>query len=176
LPDDVIPSTKDRPGSYDAIETAKPGEPLFPLQGGDPFAPATVLFWVDQARKAGMAEPHQRKAEALLRKASDAEQIAWAMMDYQRGEQAPPPDRGRAYYSGHTIELSAEADQARRAREALIKGADRLHNCVAEGTAIIELLAELRLHPEEEVRLREAMASIKEVAFKIEPRRGQERS
>jgi hypothetical protein len=60
-------ATRDRLGEYDAIETAKPGEPLFPIQGGDPFGPATVQFWVDLCRKAGMAEPDRKKAEALLR-------------------------------------------------------------------------------------------------------------
>lgn len=76
MSDEPIPATRDRLGSYDAIATAKPDEPLFPLQGGDPFAPPAISRWVELARAAAFAEPDPAKAEKLLRKASDAEQIA----------------------------------------------------------------------------------------------------
>lgn len=174
-----IIATKDRPGSYDAIESAKPGEGLFPLQGGDPFSPPTILHWVKLVRAAAFEEADPKKAEKMLRKATDAEQVAWAFMDYQKGlpSDAPLPERpAPVYYSGHTIEISEDQDQRRRVREAMIKAAGRLQNLIAIGTEIFELLAELQQHPEEEVQLREAIATIREVAFKLEPRRGNERS
>lgn len=85
---DQIISTKDQIGSYDAIETLKPGEPVFPLQGGDPLAPLCVMIWAWKARRLArtMDEAEQAKDIArLLRKASAAEEVAWAMRDYQKG-------------------------------------------------------------------------------------------
>ena len=157
-----IPATRERPGSYDALATAKPGEPLFPIQGGDPFGPATVLHWARLARQAGMAERDAAKAERLLRKASDAELIAWAMEDYQRGvdfSSSPPP-----------------ANPATERRSGRGEAAARLHNLTAELVAVAELLAGLRTRPETEVELREGAAMIKRAALTIEPRRGLERS
>jgi len=86
MTDEPTLATKDRLGSYDAIASAKPDEPLFPIQGGDPFGPPTVLHWVALCRAAGMAESSPKRADHLLRKASDAELVAWTMMAYQRGE------------------------------------------------------------------------------------------
>lgn len=166
-----IPSTKETPGSYDAIETAKPGEPLFPIQGGDPFGPPTVLFWARQAREAGMAEPDEKKAEHLLRKATDAEQVAWRMQAYQRGEAAA--EGRRATYNDSVAE---ELDAARTEREARIRGSGRLHNFLAGAKEVADTLAKLRCCPEEEVKIREAVALLKSAADGVEPRRGNERS
>lgn len=82
---EITVSTKDQVGDYDAVETAKPGEPIFTLQGGDPIGPATVLFWADEARKLARRSEDEKVADKLLRKAYAAEQVAWAMQDYQRG-------------------------------------------------------------------------------------------
>lgn len=179
---DVIASTKDRPGSYDAIETAKPGEPLFPLQGGDPFAPATVQFWVDQCRRAGMKATDPKEAEHLLTKARDAEMVGWQMVEYQRGVQAkekdekPKPDAGRPTYSNWT-DPSDDATKARRAeREGRIAAAGRTHNAIAIAAEVIETLTKLRCCPEAEVLVREAVDKLREAAVEIEPRRGNERS
>jgi hypothetical protein len=107
MSEDINLSTKDKPGDYDAIETAKPGEPLFPIQGGDPLGPPCVQFWADEARslarrimsgeEAGFqpgdgdevyhpSEMDKRQAKKLLEKATQAEQVKWAMEAYQRGE------------------------------------------------------------------------------------------
>lgn len=166
-----IPTTRDRPGSYDAIATAKPGEILFPLQGGDPFAPPTVLHWARLARVAGLQETNQEKANRLLDKARDAEQIAWQMMAYQRGEEKIEPKHAR-----YNDQLVVEADSQRKVREALIRGAPSLHNALAEALLVADTLAKLRLDPEKEVEIREAVETLKMAAFAIEPRRGREQS
>lgn len=86
---ETIVSTKDQVGTYDAIETLKPGEPVFPLQGGDPLGPICVMFWAWKARKlARTLDPDKdaKEIDRLLRKASAAEDVAWAMKDYQSGE------------------------------------------------------------------------------------------
>lgn len=82
-----IIATKDQIGSYDAIESLKPGEPVFPLQGGDPLAPFCTMVWAWKARKLARSLPEDdKRREKLLRKASMAEEVAWAMKDYQNGE------------------------------------------------------------------------------------------
>ena len=109
---DQIISTKEEVGTYDAIETAKPGEPLFALQGGDPLAPLCVMIWAWKARKLARAMDEDDKARAaLLRKASAAEEVAWAMRDYQKGGESnaagatpPPPPSPPATYSGLVAE------------------------------------------------------------------------
>lgn len=169
---EVIPATKDRPGSYDAIETAKPGEPLFPIQGGDPFGPPTVLFWAKQCREAGLAAEKPEECERLLRKATDAEQVAWAMAAYQRGQ--APVEAERAHYNDAGRSLAP--GDARKQREALIAGTKRLHNALAEALEVAAMLAQFRLCPTEEAQIREAAAALKAAAFQIEPRRGNERS
>lgn len=116
---DPIVTTKNNPGSYDAIGSAKADEPLFPIQGGDPFGPPTVLHWVKLCRQAGMDETDPKKAERLLRKATDAETVAWAMMAYQRGEQELVGHRATYHDTNET--LYVEADDARKQREALIR-------------------------------------------------------
>lgn len=169
---DAIPTTRDRPGSYDAIATAKPDEPLFPIQGGDPFGPPTVLHWVSLCRKAGMAATDPKEAERLLRKATDAEQVAWAMQAYQRGQAEVAG--ARVAYSDHIPEIDG-ADE-RHARETLIRASDRLHAILAEALTVAETLAKLRRHPEAEVKVRNGVEMFREAAFEIEPRRGSERS
>ncbi len=78
MSDEPLISTKETVGDYDAIETAKPGEPIFTLQGGDPFSPDTILHWAGLARAAGLVADKPEDAAKLLKKATAAEQVAWA--------------------------------------------------------------------------------------------------
>lgn len=171
--EEVFASTKDRPGSYDAIQTAKPNEPLFPIQGGDPFGPPTVLHWVSLCRRAGMEEEDPKRAEHLLQKATDAEQVAWQMQAYQRGQE--PVEGERARYND-TGPLVAEANDARKMREARIRGAGRLHDSLARAQEVAEALATMHACPEAEVKIREAVQLLREAALVVEPRRGREQS
>jgi hypothetical protein len=170
--DEPIISTKDRVGTYDAIETAKPGEPLFGVQGGDPFGPATVLHWVGLARAAALAESDPKKEDQLLRKATEAEHVAWAMQSYQRGEAVATPDVVRPTYN----ELALEPSDERTMREAMIKATARIDNAVAIIADVVDVLAHFGAHPTQEARLRTLLAASKRVASQIEPRRGNERS
>lgn len=165
MKDEFVVSTKDRLGSYDAIESAKPGEPLFPIQGGDPFGPATVLHWAGLARDAGLTETDEKLAAKLLGKATDAERVAWAMMAYQRGEE-----------SGPAPVVFDDDGQSREEREALIHGTGRLQHALATALEVAETLAGFRVRPEAEVKIRDAVELLREAAFATEPRRGQERS
>jgi hypothetical protein len=158
---DTIISTRDRPGEYDALETAKPDEIIFVLQGGDPFAPPTVTHWAELARAAGMAEEDPVKAAKLLKKAGAAETVAWAMKDYQRGEIAA----GRAVSADRDAGLDGSDRQATLAR-----GADRTYNAIAEmndlAAALVELGEGTAASP-----LRDAVAALRVGVELFEPRR-----
>lgn len=171
-----IITTKEQVGEYDAIETAKPGEPLFPLQGGDPFGPPSVLHWVELCRAAAREEENPEKRRKLLDKATSAEMVAWAMQAYQRGESEIGEEGARARYNDAPLVFDGDGDDQRKARVGLIKAAQVLNNAVAECSAIAEQLGAVQLHPEAEVLLREIVEAMKCAAEAVEPRRGNERS
>lgn len=169
--DEVIVSTRERPGSYDAIETAKPGEPLFPIQGGDPLGPRVVQFWADEQRKQALECADQKQRDSMLKKATQAEQVGWAMTAYQKGEKEIEGKPAR--YN----DQEEERDEATRtARAILIKGVGQLHNSLAIAADVADELAKLRTHADAEITIREAIALLKRAALEIEPRRGMERT
>jgi hypothetical protein len=89
----------------DAYATAKPDEPTFTLQGGDPLAGPLVRLWASAARvRAGLAgnvleaasallktarshavEADDREHDSLLVRATAAEQVSWDMDAYLKG-------------------------------------------------------------------------------------------
>jgi hypothetical protein len=158
--DEVVVSTRDRAGTFDAIETAKPGEPIFTLQGGDPHAPPTILHWARLAREAAIGIDKREDAERLLRKASVAETVAWAMQDYQRGEVDAPPAGAEEPEETPTGEA---ADFARLC--------DRLYNAVAEVGAVAEALEATHTHLVAAAMVRRAMSDLGDAAADFEPRR-----
>lgn len=172
MADDPIPTTRDRSGTYDAIATAKPGEPLFPIQGGDPHGPATVEFWADLERSAARAEANAERAALRFRKAGDAEAIAWAMRAYQKGEAEAAAVR-QGYADNAPDDLDDEDQRLRRAR---ISAAERLSNMVGEGSDIADTLEAIGYREPAVAAIREAVAQLQVAALTIEPRRGRERS
>ncbi|WOF43804.1 hypothetical protein KNJ79_02235 [Sphingopyxis indica] len=156
-------STRERAGAYDGLENAKPGEPIFTLQGGDPFAPPTILHWAGLARAAGLQSADKAEAARLLRKAASAEEAAWAFVDYQKG--AEPLAGSRASYSG------AEDDDRKLEIAGLAAVADHIYNAVAHLADAADGLKALQACPEAEVALREALEPINEAVRAVEPRR-----
>lgn len=176
----TVASTIDRAGDYDALATAKSGEPLFPLQGGDPFAWPSVMHWVGLARAEAQrlmdqaaAERSKRKRDKLIaeakrlrQKANNAEEVAWEMQEYLRGETADEPETVKASYSGN------DADPERKKLAALVGAADRIYNSIAELTDAADMVA--TNSPEHESQadaLRLFVDSLKDVVAGIEPRR-----
>lgn len=161
---DQIISTKDQIGTYDAIETAKPGEPLFPLQGGDPLAPLCVMIWAWKARKLARTMEEDDKARIkLLRKASAAEEVAWAMREYQAGEAAgaiadiPEPP---STYSGIAVEKHGDW------LPGIVSGVRHLDEAVAGlGDATDHL------PPDQAAALRAAVDQVKAIAARYRPQR-----
>ncbi len=84
-------NTKESPGPFDCFASAKPNEPIFTLQGGDPLAAPLVLAWARDARTMGLGlstrdnAVERSKGNALLLRATEAESVAWAMQDYYAG-------------------------------------------------------------------------------------------
>jgi hypothetical protein len=93
--------------ALDAHETAKPGEPTFTLQGGDPLASVLVRLWAIMARiqagrlsKASALEMEsaayniasknkvttERELNDLLKRATLAEEVSWDMEAYCKGQ------------------------------------------------------------------------------------------
>jgi len=179
----IVP-TIDRPGTFDALSTALPGEPLFPLKGSDRFGPPTVLHWVDLARAEGLrltgdfpeGSGEYQQGEHLLQKATSAEQVAWAMQAYQKGHTAP--EERRATYADDTRAglPATEIDANRKAREARIRSSAALHNALSIAHEQAEMLAALGACPDETALIREGVEKLKAAAKGVDPRRGLERS
>lgn len=86
----------------DAYATAKPDEPTFTLQGGDPLAAPLVRLWALFAREAaGVPDPDlrdlinstkiervstERERQELLKRATLAEEVSWNMDAYLKGQ------------------------------------------------------------------------------------------
>lgn len=165
MADKPIISTKERVGEYDAIESAKPGEPLFPLQGGDPFSIACVLLWAEQARAAGLKEPDAEKANNLLTKARQAEFVAWAFKDYQAGrveDEGPQKSYATEDVTDRIVILS--------------RAADRLNNALAEAYDVAAAIENLGEFPEQVATISSAVRILKRASAKIEPRRHMRKS
>lgn len=154
-----IISTKEQVGEYDAIETLKPGEPVFPLQGGDPFAPACIQLWVEQCRAAARQEEEDEdKRRTLLRKALAAEHVLWACQSYQRGEEIEVVER---------TEANEEApDETRPWRAGLLAGTRHLREAAAQLTDAAE---HLPADMAEALRLR--VDEVNRIADEYEPKR-----
>ena len=87
----------------DAYATAKPDEPTFTLQGGDPLAAPLVRIWAQAARvRAGALksdtinytlsldgigesiEHDEKERDNLLVRATAAEEVSWSMDEYRK--------------------------------------------------------------------------------------------
>lgn len=99
-------ATKENPAPLDAYETAKPGEPIWTVQGGDPLGGPLLRVWAVFARIQAHTIPEQgveyvfkqiltaannnppenedEKKELLIR-ALETEQISWSMDEYRKG-------------------------------------------------------------------------------------------
>lgn len=98
-------ATKTTPAPLDAYETAKPDEPVFTLQGGDPLAAPLVRLWallarvrtevvrgdndwiyppLEAALRASIAHD-ERESNNLLLRATQAEEVSWEMDSYCKG-------------------------------------------------------------------------------------------
>lgn len=163
-------STRERAGEYDALETAKDGEPIFVLQGGDPHAPATVNFWAGLLRQEAMLAAKRDEAVDKFRKATNAEEVAWEMREYQRSLDDARDGRAasvdaRKGYNG----VEPDGDRPGIARLSAL--ADRIYNAIAELNDAAEALGAIGGHAAAELKLRDAIVAAGEGVRLVEPRR-----
>ena len=137
------------PGPYDAIEKARPDEPIFALLGRDFAAPAAITEWArirrNRAIKLYEGSRKSRDKELLaaeLKQCAEAEAVALTMEEWRK-EEAAPEGNGRASYSElvKTAEELAEVEHRKR-RAAAIQHLSEAAYHVNEANAI---LAELEL-------------------------------
>lgn len=107
---EALVPTKEHPAPLDAFETAKPDEPIWTVQGGDPLGPPLLRIWAWAARiRAGVIDPaipdEERAVSELVAAARDhgvshddkevrnlkirataTEEISWTMEEYAKGQ------------------------------------------------------------------------------------------
>lgn len=133
-------STKTEPGPFDGMARAEPDEPVFTLRAHDPLAPGLVHEWVDRRRKAireafGREEITEAKRELELLQCREAEELAWSMDAWRKGELAEIAEEleekaAAPTYSGIT---KSEDELAAKARYDAIKAAGTLINNAVAG-------------------------------------------
>ncbi|MBN8843277.1 MAG: hypothetical protein J0H88_08510 [Sphingomonadales bacterium] len=157
-------STRERAGAYDALETAKEGEPIFVMQGGDALSPPTILHYAGMLRRDAMSEPDRATAEAKLHKATNAEIVAWSMKEYQRGEAVAAPIKPKGYNG-------IEPDASRSEVAQMSALADRVYNAIAELSDVGDVLSKLGGQAAAELKLRDAIVAAGEGVKLVEPRK-----
>lgn len=173
----------------DAYVTAKPDEPVFTLQGGDPLAAPLVRLWAWMARgRAGICQPKnlmshagvaclieivekhsvaddERERDNLLLRATAAEQVSWAMDDYVKGNHGV--DRPSEAEDTHLTEL-----QRIDLHDLKVRAAQKLSNHRSEVLGIREALIERGYEDAAVVdRLIAVEKELKALNEAIEPRR-----
>lgn len=139
-------NTREASGEFDALTTLRPDEPYFALVGRDALAPNLVKEWVKQRREKIWAKRDAgtitaKEAELELRKATEAEEIAWSMTAYRAGHKMEAIAETKApTYTGH--ELPQEAQRRDRIQSAKIRTAAALNAACADAQALLNLLSE----------------------------------
>ena len=121
-------ATIDEPGPFDALEKAKPDEPVFSLLARDPCAPATITEWNRLRRNRalklyGGADASVADKELLvaeLKQCANAEEIALQFEEWRKGYETPDMIGVRASYNEiiKSAEELAEADRRKQRKEA----------------------------------------------------------
>lgn len=115
-------NTVANPGPLDPTASCKPDEPIFPLVGHDPDAPATVRFWADHRRARIMREindlsPGEMMSEAQredLRRCTEADFIAVDMDLWLKGKKQEDALKGTRLMHGVDEKPEDSADTERR--------------------------------------------------------------
>lgn len=164
-------STKEEPGPFDGLERAEPNEPVFTLRAHDVLATPLVHEWVSRRRQAILhSDLPPEKEELELIQCREAEEIAFAMVDYRNGAAAAPmvEEKPAEKYSGHAS--SAEELAAKHRYDVIKRAVQALNNALAEVTDTAATLEEFGFANERTVILASA-DRLKAVANHITPKR-----
>lgn len=164
-------STGAAPGPFDGLESAKPNEPVFTLQGGDPDAADLVLEWVARRRARALAsrsDGGRNDADADLARCTHAETIAWAMQEYRRGggtETVEPSEPLVGYSSGTE---TPEAQAVRERSSVLIECKDHISEAAFHANEAATKLDAID-HPSKALRV--IVATLKDIGEIVRPAR-----
>jgi len=113
-------STLATPGPFDALSKAEDDEPIFPLLGRDPCAPATITEWCRLRRNRAyklygdkLDETSRNTLHAELFQASEAEVMALRMSAWRTRTEPAAEDPSKPTYN-EIVKSTEEIEQARR--------------------------------------------------------------
>lgn len=141
-------ATLETASEFDALSKLRPGEPYFVLLGRDKLAYQRVIDWARENRLRALDEFERdvigiERRDRELRKSTEAEEIAWSMREFKRGdlERKAVGEPTVKTYSGH--ELPEEVKRRDALQSARIRAVQALNNAVAECSGLVELLRSL---------------------------------
>lgn len=155
-------NTPAHPGPFDPLGRAHPNQPFFPLMGGDEFGPPLVEEWADRTRRKARFTEDEKTRAHLFAKATEAEEIAWAMREWEKhgpGAATPVP-AARATYSGEPA-----ADE-HRWKQQLLAGTAALRNAAFHLSE-----AAAGLDPQQAAALLATVETVNRIAAAYEPKR-----
>jgi hypothetical protein len=164
-------NTLDSPSEFDALTSLRPGEPYFVLVGRDRLAPPRIYDWADHNRRRALRDFDEgrigkEERDRELRKSTQAEMIAEAMVEFKNGHVAQaPPKETISTYSGH--QLPAETKRTDAIQSARVRASAAIHSAIAEIVALDELLGEEWA----DLLLAEEVANLRDLAAAVEPKR-----
>lgn len=173
MSDESVATAEHGGAEYDALETLKPGEGVFPLQYGDPLAILPAKLWARLARRFGLEAKDPAVRDKYLRKATMAENAVWEMQEYQKGH--APVEGRRASYNDQAAVAVDFGDQV-KARKALVANVSALHNAAGIAKAVEEALEDSEGATYVRGKIDRAIQLLNECAAAIDPRRDNERT
>lgn len=151
------------PSPHDGFAKAHDDEPIFTLLARDPLAEAIVLEWADRARKAARSLEDDKERIAEMRKAKDAEEVAWAMRRYRLEE----PESVESTRASYNPEAKTESW-----REQLALGVQLLRNAAAGIESAKDIFEALELlDKDDHLMLDSARNILTQIAQERSPRR-----
>lgn len=160
------PSTKSHPSPYDGFAKAEPDELIFTLIERDTCAPGAILAWVDLRRAWARENCKGEKLDAEMRQCTEAEFLAFAMRDRQKGMAEKHEGPARVSYDG-TRDNSGE-----EWRETLSLATQNLRNAAADIRDATEAFEKLELlDNDDRVMLQSALNIVNQIASEREPKR-----
>lgn len=168
-------STIETPGAFDALEKAKPDEPIFPLLAHDPCAPGAITEWCRLRRNwalkiwgaddASAADKVRLAAE--LAQCANAEAIALQMTDWASEHAEVEGQRSSYQELARSVEEVAEAERRKR-RDSAVRHLREAayHYCEAR-----DLLVDLGLVEAEENPMTTILDLINKAADHFETKR-----
>jgi hypothetical protein len=175
-------NTITEPGPFDALSRARPDEPLFPLLGRDPAAPAAITEWCRVRRNTAIRTfaPGSEELVEELRQCADAEAVALQMQAYRTGWHEEEQERAeRVAHSGVCGETPEQRERARlvadtvgHLREAAFHVNEAGERLAALGPDALAIYKASGMTGLPLLDLADVLGALREIDAAITPRRG----